>query len=375
MPLYHSTAILLGFCPVLSLGSTIIIGRKFSNRTFWPEVRESKATIIQYVGETCRYLLAAPPLLDPITGKNVDKDHHVRVAYGNGLRPDVWDRFKTRFGIESIAEMYSASEATSASWNFSSNGFSSGSIGRAGTIVNAMLKRKQVLVEVDWEAEVPFRDPKRQNFCKEVERGDPGEVLWKLDPADISALFVGYFGNEKATSGKIMRDVLVKGDAYYRTGDVMRWDKEGRMWFVDRIGDTFRWKSENVSTSEVAEAVGSHPAVVEANVYGVELPNHDGRAGCVAITFDREVDGNLLSSVAEHVSQTLPKYAVPLFLRVTKDMQTTGTNKQQKHILRSHGVELEKMTEGDKLYWLNGGSYVEFESKDWENLRAGNVKL
>ncbi|KAL9117783.1 MAG: hypothetical protein Q9187_005676, partial [Circinaria calcarea] len=375
MPLYHSTATILGLCPVLCLGSTIIIGRKFSHRTFWPEVRESKATIIQYVGETCRYLLAAPPLLDPITGKNLDKDHHVRLAYGNGLRPDIWDRFKTRFGIETIAEMYSASEATSASLNLSSNGFASGAVGRAGTVLTALLKKKQVLVEVDWEAETPFRDPERHNFCKPVERGQPGEVLWKLDPADIKALFQGYFGNETATNSKIMRDVLVEGDAYYRTGDVMRWDKEGRMWFVDRIGDTFRWKSENVSTFEVAEAVGRHSAVIEANVYGVGLPNHDGRAGCVAIIFDRDVDANLLSSVAEHVGQTLPKYAVPIFLRVTKNMQATGTNKQQKHILRSQGVDLEKMTSGDKLYWLKGGSYVEFQREDWENLQAGNVKL
>ena len=375
MPLYHSTAFLLGFCPCLNIGTTFIIGHKFSNRTFWPEVRASKATVIQYVGETCRYLLAAPPQIDVETGKNIDKSHSVRVAFGNGLRPDVWERFKIRFGIEEIAEFYGATEATSVAWNFSRNSFSTGAIGRAGTLVTAMLGSRTTVVEVDWETETPRRYPERQNFCTRVQRGEPGELLFALDAADIKSSFQGYLGNEKATNSKIMRDVMKKGDAWFRTGDVIRWDKEGRFYFCDRIGDTFRWKSENVSTSEVQEALGDHPAIQDANVYGIELPNHDGRAGCVAVLLHSDVDERLLNDLAETANQRLPKYAVPLFLRVTNEMQTTGNNKQQKHILRTEGVDPEKVGVKDQLYWLRGGTYVKFKAQDWEDLQERRVRL
>ena len=375
MPLYHSTAFLLGFCPCLNIGSTFVIGHKFSNRTFWPEVRASKATIIQYVGETCRYLLAAPPQINTSTGENLDKTHSVKVAFGNGLRPDVWEKFKERFGIEGIAEFYGATEATSAAWNFSRNSFSTGAIGRAGTLVTAILSSRTTVVEVDWETESPRRFPEKHNLCTRVQRGEPGELLFALDAADISASFQGYLGNEKATNSKIMRDVMTKGDAWFRTGDVIRWDKEGRFFFCDRIGDTFRWKSENISTAEVQEALGGHPAIQDANVYGVELPNHDGRAGCVAIVFNQDVDARLLNSLAELAHQRLPKYAVPLFLRVTKEMQATGNNKQQKHILRNEGVEPQKVGVEDKLYWLKGGEYVEFRVQDWEDLQGKRVRL
>jgi len=374
MPLYHSSAAILGFCSTLCQGSTIIIGHKFSTKSFWKEVRESNATIIQYVGETCRYLLAAPPQTDPVTGENLDKKHNVRIAFGNGLRPDIWNRFKERFGIQTIAEFYAATEGTSGSWNLSSNEFSQGAIGRNGTIASALFSRQIAIVQLDWDTEEPWRDPKT-NFCKKVDVGNPGELLYKLPAADISSKFQGYFNNKAASESKIMRDVLVKGDAWFRTGDVVRWDAEGRWYFNDRIGDTFRWKSENVSTSEVSEALGHHPHIHEANVYGVELPNHDGRAGCAAVVFSTEdLSSSLLDSVASHAARTLPKFAVPLFLRVTRQTQATGNNKQQKHLLRGQGVEPGKMG-GDRLFWLKGGTYVGFREKDWEELKGGRVRL
>lgn len=386
MPLYHSSAAILGFCSCLVVGNTFILGHKFSTRTFWPEVRASNATIIQYVGETCRYLLAAPPQIDPVTGENLDAKNHVRMAFGNGLRPDIWNRFKQRFGIDTIGEFYAATEGTSGAWNLSSNDFSSGAVGRNGAIASALLGSQLAIVELDWETEQPLRvpnpeNPKLDNLCRKVPRGEPGELLYKLDPADIRKKFQGYFNNEKASESKIMRDVLVKGDAWFRTGDVMRWDKEGRWWFCDRIGDTFRWKSENVSTSEVSEALGTHPSVHEANVYGVELPNHDGRAGCASVLFDGNVsvDARLLGSVADHVKGILPRYAVPLFLRVTTEMQATGNNKQQKHVLRIEGVDPERVRGSgsgrDRLFWLKDGTYVEFSAGDWEAMRGGRVKL
>ena len=171
--------------------------------------------------------------------------------------------------------------------------------------------------------------------------------------------------------------MFTKGDAYVRSGDVLRWDKEGRWYFVDRIGDTFRWKSENVSTAEVAQVLGMHPDITEANVYGVQIPHSDGRAGCAAIFFKdgaKNVGEELLDSVAKHAFAGLPKYSVPIFLRAVGEVAITGNMKQMKAGLRGEGVDPRKVG-GEKVYWLKGGKYVEFTSKDWEELTQGRVKL
>lgn len=375
MPLYHASAALLAFGPCLVGGTTFIIGHKFSTRNFWIDVRASNATIIQYVGETCRYLLAAPPQIDANTGENLDRKHNVRLAFGNGLRPDIWDRFKERFGIETICEFYSATESPQAVWNISSNGFSKGAVGRNGSLSAFILKSQVAIVALNWETEQPSRSPKT-GLCIRVPPGSPGELLFKVNPGDIEKKFQGYFNDSKATEAKILHDVIVKGDAWVRTGDVIRWDHEGRWYFCDRIGDTFRWKSENVSTTEVSEALGHHPAIQEANVYGVEVPHHDGRAGCAAILLRADINQALLNELATHASKTLPKYAIPIFLRIVREIQATGNNKQQKHLLRVQGVEPKKVQEdGDKVFWLKGGSYVEFEQSDWESLEAGRTQL
>lgn len=364
---------MLGFCMVAKNGGTIAIGKKFSTKTFWADCRATNATVIQYVGETCRYLLSAPAEIDPATGENLDKKNNVRLAFGNGLRPDIWNRFKDRFGITEIGEFYGATEGSSASWNFSRNDFSKGAIGRVGKLVRTILGGGSLLAQLDIESELPWRDPKT-GFCKAVERGQPGEMLYKLDADNIKGKFQGYFNNTSSTESKIVRNVLVKGDAYFRTGDMLISDAEGRTYFNDRIGDTFRWKAENVSTNEVSEALGHHESVSEANVYGVELPHHDGRAGCVAIVLAQEPSERLMQDLATHAHAKLPRFAVPLFLRITKDMQLTGTNKQQKHVIRAQGVDPEK-TGGEELYWLKNGTYVKFGPKDWQELNGGRVKL
>lgn len=374
MPLYHSSATILALCSSLNCGNTLAIGRRFSTATFWPDVRAHKATIIQYVGETCRYLLTAPPQLDPATGANLDKAHNVRIAFGNGLRPDIWDRFKARFGIDTIAEFYSATEGTSGTWNLSSNTFTSGAIGRNGPLTIYLLKKELAIVQVDWSTETPHRNPTNHNLCTEVPPGEPGELLYMLDPADTNRAFQGYFNNEKATQSKILRDVLKKGDAYFRTGDVMRWDKQGRWWFCDRIGDTFRWKSENVSTTEVSEALGTHPTILEANVYGVEVPHHDGRAGCAAILLEGQVSEVVLEDVVRHAKARLPKYAVPSFLRVVREVTATGNNKQQKAVLRGEGIDPGRVG-GEGIFWLKGGRYAAFGKREWDELNRGGVEL
>jgi acyl-CoA synthetase (AMP-forming)/AMP-acid ligase II len=368
----------MSFAPVLHAGATIAIGRKFSTSQFWHDIHRHNASVIQYVGETCRYLLNAPPAIDPKTGVNLDRAHRVRLAYGNGLRPDVWKRFKDRFNIDTIIEFYGATEGMMMLFNRSRNDFSAGAVGRVGWSHRNTVGRTLLYLEVDPDTDMPVRNPKT-GLCKRVKLGQTGELCFKLPDKNLETRFQGYYGDEGATKKKILRDVVKKGDAWFRTGDLLRMDSEGRVYFSDRIGDTFRWKSENVSTAEVAQAVGLHPAVREANVYGVQVPHHEGRAGAVALVLDaneaEKVDATL-RSLAQHVRKSLPRYALPLFLRVAKETGTnsTGTNKQQKNILRQQGITPGKVGD-DQLFWLRGDTYAKFSQKDWDELNGGRIKL
>ncbi|RMD42195.1 hypothetical protein DV735_g2959, partial [Chaetothyriales sp. CBS 134920] len=376
MPLYHTSALQLGFHTCLSIGVTLVISRKFSVSNFWNEVVDSKATVVQYVGETLRYLLAVPPAADDKT------KHHVRMAFGNGLRADVWDKFRDRFGVGTIAEFYGATEGTGGTINFSRNRFSSGCMGASGSLMSTLFASTMATVEVDWDTEEPWRDPVT-GLCKKTARGEAGELIFKLDEKDVSQKYQGYHNNPEASQKKILRDVFVKGDAWFRSGDVVRHDSENRYWFSDRIGDTFRWRSENVSTTEVSDTLGRHPDVLEANVYGVSVPGHEGRAGCAAVLLSDSsfrsgsdhVREEILESTAAWNTSRLPKYAVPLFIRVLKEIQATGNNKQQKTSLRKEGVDPSLVT--DKLYWLAPGSsrYEPFGSAEWQLLQKGQVKL
>jgi acyl-CoA synthetase (AMP-forming)/AMP-acid ligase II len=374
MPLYHSAAFQIGFHLCLICPATLVLSRKFSVSNFWEEATAGEATVIQYVGETLRYLLTAPP--------DDSVKHHVRLAVGNGLRPDVWERFQQRFGIETIAEFYGATESVFASWNLSRNSFASGAIGQVGLLGDVYSSKMQSIVEVDWETEAPRRDLKT-GFCSKVLRGEPGELLYAVDPKDIGARYQGYFDNKAASDSKILRDVHKVGDAWFRSGDVVRFDKQGRMWFSDRIGDTFRWRSENVATTEVAEVLGLHPDVIEANVYGVQIPNHDGRAGCAAVLLkditspDIPVPRKVLRSIAKCAQEGLPRYAVPIFLRVLTEVMATGNNKQQKHILRMEGVEPSKINCGDRIFYLEPGSeeFKPFGDEEWDKVQNGKLKV
>lgn len=374
MPLYHSSASILGVLQALEAGKTVAIGRKFSASKFWEEVRANDATIIQYVGEMCRYLLRTPPQKDPETGEDLDKKHKVRVAFGNGLRPDVWARFKDRFGIDAIGEFYAATESPLGLFNLSRNDHASGAIGRNGWLYDLVMSMKVAVVELDVATDEPRRDPST-GWCKKVKTGEPGELIFKL-PEDTQQQFQGYYNNSKATNSKILRDVFKKGDAWFRTGDTIIWDSEGRIFFTDRIGDTFRWKSENVSTMEVGHIMGLHPGIHEANVYGVQLPHHDGRAGCAAVVLNGEPDEVMMRSLGAHAVKGLPAYARPVFLRVMPDMagQTTGTHKQLKNNLRNEGVDPAKV-DLKTVWWLKGGEYVPFREADWKSISEGRARL
>ena len=390
MPLYHASASLFGFLPVLNTGSSFVLSRKFSTAKFWPECRESGATVIQYVGETLRYLLASPP-------SDLDRQNNVRIAIGNGLRPDIWDQFKDRFGVPTIAEFYTATESTDGFWNLSSNSLSSGAISSRGLLRSLLARGRQAIIELDLETEEPIRDPST-GLCRLVPVSPTGEMVFNISDHQNRTpqeRFAGYFNNTSASNKKIITDVVKKGDVWYRTGDLMVRDHEGQIYFSDRLGDTYRWKAENVSTNEVAEAMGRTFPIAEANVYGVQLPYHDGRAGCAAVVFKPHVTfpthnksdivaSNLMNDLASRLlSSGLPRFAVPVFVRVMKleEMERTGNNKPNKQTLKVQGVDLDKYPEAgrERVWWLKdggkSGGYVPFTMADWKALEGGRVRL
>lgn len=271
---------------LIQVGDTLCVGTKFHARSFWDDIRASQATYFIYVGEILRYLLAQPP-------SPLDKVHNLTHIYGNGLRADIWTPFKERFNIDTIQEFYNSSELVFGLTNVSRGGFTAKALGRHGALQRFLLRNNIIAAVVDPETGDLVRDDKT-GFVQRAPLPEGGEILTKLVPG--SGLpgrdFRGYVRNPEATAKKIARDVLVKGDAWYRTGDAMRRDEDGRWFFLDRLGDTFRWKGENVSTTEVADVLGEFPGVVEANVYGVQLPGHDGRAGAVALLLEETVRKN-----------------------------------------------------------------------------------
>lgn len=388
MPLYHGTGGTTALVCMIT-GITCCIGTKFSTSKFWTDVRESDATAIVYVGETARYLINSPP-------SELDRKHKVRAMFGNGLRPDVWQRFVDRFGIEIVGEFFNSTEGVMALFNGSRGPFTATAVGHQGLIERWKTHNTYVPVECDMVTGEMIRDPKT-GFCRRKSYEEGSEILVQM-PSE--AAFVGYYNNPEATEKRFERNVFKKGDLWYRTGDALRRDKDGRWFFMDRLGDTFRWKSENVSTAEVAEALGSFPGIQEANVYGVEVPGHDGRAGCAAIHIDpAHRDKFDFNTLLTHAKKKLPKYAVPVFLRVQKKQTTMHNNKQNKVPLRNDGIDLRKIVERtdkeaaeeatekgavpveyDTMYWYpaalgsgkekDDGGYTVFTMEDLDKLRA-----
>ncbi|GAA5989279.1 hypothetical protein JCM11641_003860 [Rhodosporidiobolus odoratus] len=359
MPLYHSTGLILSVGMSWLSSSTVIIGRKFSATRFWKEVKEGEADSLVYVGEVLRYLLAAPPTPQ-------DKDHKVKLAYGNGCRPDVWDRFRERFGVRTISEFFASTEGNGSLFNHSSNSLASGAVGREGALVASFQKDRQILIKVDPITEEPERDEK--GLCVKCKDGEKGELVILVIGGSGYQAFAGYHNNEKASEKKILRDVVKKGDTFYRSNDLLYRTPAGLWYFADRLGDTFRWKSENVSTTEVQEKVGE--VVGEVVVYGVEVPGYDGRAGCAAVPRStRPVD---FAKLVQHVKKTLPRYAWPVFVRMVDKIEQTGTSKAVKTTLKNQGVD-PFLTGSDEVYWLHPkkGEYVRFEREDWEGLANG----
>ncbi|KAL1955804.1 hypothetical protein VTO42DRAFT_8043 [Malbranchea cinnamomea] len=372
MPLYHGTGgIAMQFC--LLSGVSVAVGKKFSVTNFWKDVRDSESTHFVYVGETARYLLAAPP-------SPLDKAHKVRCMYGNGLRPDIWDKFRERFGVEEVAEFFNSTEGVFGLLNYDRGPYQAACVGHHGGLMRFLMRNVYVPVAIDPVTGDILRDPKT-GFAKRMSYNEGGEILVAIPNEQA---FQGYWRNPESTSKKFVRDVFKKGDLFYRSGDALRRTDDGHWHFLDRLGDTFRWKSENVSTAEVAAALGEFPGVQEANVYGVLVPRHEGRAGCAALLIDpAQRESFNFAAFLHHARQRLPKYAVPVFLRLVEASDHIHNNKQNKVPLREEGVDPAKKGtkspsgRNDRILWLRPGddSYSEFMPEDWERLDRGQVKL
>jgi fatty-acyl-CoA synthase len=356
LPLYHSTGGLCGVGAALLNGGTIVLRKKFSASHFWDDVADNDCTMFVYIGELCRYLVNQPP-------HPKEKQHHLRFAFGNGLRPDVWTEFQQRFGVERILEFYGSTEGNVSMFNYDGK---PGAIGRVPGYLRGNFAVR--LVKFDVEAEQPVRG--EDGLCVLTEVGEPGEAIGLIKD-DARHNYSGY-ADKAASERKVLRDVFEHGDAWFRTGDLMRQDEEGYFYFVDRIGDTFRWKGENVSTTEVAEAVSHYPGVDEANVYGVKIDKLDGRAGMAAITpgADFEMEG-----LRDFLVRELPGYARPIFIRLQPAIETTGTFKYRKVDLVRDGFDPEKIEQA--IYFDNPQTYAyeRVTPELYAKIQSGGFKL
>jgi fatty-acyl-CoA synthase len=356
LPLYHSTG---GVCAVglaFMRGGALILKRKFSVHEFWPDIHRYRATMFEYIGELCRYLLNQPE-------SPLEKGHAVRAITGNGLRPEIWRQFQERFAIPRVVEFYGATEGNVSMLNYDGT---VGAVGRVPEYLEWLLPTR--VVRFDVEKEMPVRGP--DGLCIECDPDEVGEAVGRIS-ARAGRGFEGY-SDRKASEKKVLHDVIRRGDAWFRTGDLMRRDAHGYFYFVDRIGDTFRWKGENVATGEVSEALAAVPGIREANVYGVHVRGLDGRAGMAAIVVDGDFD---IGALPAHLATRLPYYARPIFLRLSPAIDVTGTFKQRKVDLVKEGFDPAAIA--DPIYWLDPatGTYEPLTAPRHADIVEGRVKL
>ncbi|XP_012504950.1 PREDICTED: very long-chain acyl-CoA synthetase [Propithecus coquereli] len=357
LPIYHSAALLIGIHGCILTGATIALRAKFSASQFWDDCRKYNATVIQYIGELLRYLCNSPQ-------KPNDRDHKVRMAMGNGLRADVWREFIKRFGDIHIYEFYAATESNIGFMNYTRK---IGAVGRINFLQSKVITHD--LIKYDVEKDEPVRDA--NGYCIRVPKGEVGLLVCKITQLTP---FSGYAGGKPQTEKKKLRDVFKKGDLYFNTGDLLMIDHENFIYFHDRVGDTFRWKGENVATTEVADIVGLVDFVQEVNVYGVSVPGHEGRIGMASIKMkeNHEFDGKKLFQI---IADYLPTYARPRFLRIQDTIEITGTYKHRKVTLVEEGFNPTVVK--DALYFLDDAAkmYVPMTEDIYNAISANTLKL
>ena len=357
LPLYHSVGGVVATGATLVGGGAVVLRERFSASSFWQDVVAERCTVFQYIGELCRYLLASPP-------QAAESQHALRLACGNGLRGDVWREFERRFRIPQILEYYAATEGNFSLYNCE------GRAGAIGRIPPFLAHRLPVaLVKFDLEAQAPARDASGR--CVRCAPQEPGEALGQILAENGATHFEGYT-DEAASASKILRDVFAPGDAWYRTGDLMRQDEQGFFYFVDRVGDTFRWKGENVSTTEIAEVIAACPGVADATVYGVSVPGTEGRAGMAALVAAK---GFELAELRRALAARLPDYARPLFVRIVSALELTGTFKLRKQELALEGYDPARVRDALYIDDPARGAYVPLDAELHARLQAGKLRV
>lgn len=355
LPLYHATGGLCAMGAGLLNGASIVLRKKFSATSFWSDIVAENCTMFVYIGELCRYLANQPE-------NEHERAHKIRLIFGNGLRPDVWNDMLDRFKVGEVLEFYGATEGNVSLFNFDGR---RGAVGRVPGYLRSKFNIR--IVKFDVETETPVRAA--NGCCIEVAPGEIGECIGHI-ANDARSNFTGY-ADKAATEKKVLRDVFSKGDAWFRTGDLMRQDSDGYIYFVDRIGDTFRWKGENVATSEVSERLSGFPGVKEINVYGVPVGDLDGKAGMAALVTGPEFE---IDKLAEYVDREMPVYARPLFVRLQPEIETTGTFKYRKIDLVKEGFD--PATTKDPLYFREPGKgYVKVTKAVHGKILGGAFKL
>ncbi|NXP83826.1 S27A6 protein, partial [Passerina amoena] len=357
LPLYHISASLLGISGCIQLGATCVLKKKFSARQFWNDCRKYNVTMFLYIGELCRYLCNQPC-------KEEDRVHEVRIALGNGIRPSVWKEFLMRFGPVKIFEFYGSTEGSLGFLNYTNK---IGAVGRAG-IFSKFLHSFELLKFDVWKQEL-IKD--ENGRCKKAPIGKPGLLVFRVTE---DGPFYGYVGNKEASEKKFLRNVFVEGDVYLDTGDLLVMDEDGFLYFTDRVGDTFRWKGENVATLEVAEIIDMMDFVQEVNVYGVSVKNYEGRTGMAAIVLKHYHDFNG-ERLYKHVEDFLPNYAQPRFVRIMDVMQITETFKHQKMHLANEGFNPEIISEPLYFMYEPARSYIPLTREIYQKVVSGEIRL
>jgi fatty-acyl-CoA synthase len=359
LPLYHSVGGVVATGATLVGGGAVVIRARFSASDFWRDVREERCTLFQYIGELCRYLNNAPH-------QDIETRHALRIACGNGLRPEVWEPFQNRFKIPRILEYYASTEGNFSLYNCE------GHPGAIGKIPSFLAHRLPVaLLRFDVDRGEPLRNA--DGFCERCGPDEVGEAVGLIPGAgkELAGRFEGY-ADAEASARKVLRNVFKDGDAWYRTGDLMRRDERGFYFFVDRVGETYRWKGENVSTAEVLTALTAARGVLDGVVYGVTVPGADGRAGTAALIVGAEFD---LAAFRAEVARRLPVYARPVFLRLLQAIESTGTFKPRKQDLAQSGFDPARIA--DPLYFDDPRTqaYVPLDAALFAAISAGTVRI
>ncbi|OQR66489.1 long-chain fatty acid transport protein 4-like [Tropilaelaps mercedesae] len=365
LPFYHMAGACLGGSQPLINGTLGVVATKFSASHFWMECAENNVTVTQYIGEICRYLLMQPQ-------RPEDRQHKVRLMYGNGLRKEIWKEFRDRFEIADICELYGSTEGTTSLLNIDNTVGAIGFFPALSKVLGNYIPMR--IIKVDPVTGTPLRDSRGR--CVTCRPGEAGEIV-AIIRDDPLTKFDGYI-DEAATMKKIYRDCFAKGDRVFSSGDLVYQDDLGYVYFNDRTGDTFRWRGENVSTTEVEAAVASVVADPSAGcaVFGVTVPGVEGRAGMASITdSQRRLDPSVLLKGFQAV---LPQYAVPVFLRMTVQDDTTGTFKMSKINLQEAGFNPAKC-HPDPVYFLDPTTqpprYVPLDENVLDRINKGQARL